>query len=208
MLGMRRREFISLLGGAAAAWPITARAHSRRKDAADGVVMPLAGDAEAQRRIMLWCSAPRPGLVRRSRPVIELPLRGWTSRAFARDRRQLVQYQSRRDHHPAAQPVEAAIKATTATIPIVMAWLVMLSDRGYVASLARPGGNVTGQTLIATGQSTKRLQLLQEVSLGINRVAVLWNRNASGHRLQLNEMRSCSPSVRHFFVVTADHNGD
>jgi len=65
------------------------------------------------------------------------------------------------------------IKATS-TIPIVMASVGDAVGGGYVASLSRPGGNVTGQTLIATGQSAKRLQLLKEVSLGINRVAVLW----------------------------------
>jgi putative tryptophan/tyrosine transport system substrate-binding protein len=92
----------------------------------------------------------------------------------------------------AAQPVEAAIKATS-TIPIVMASVGDAVGGGYVASLARPGGNVTGQTLVATGQSAKRLQLLKDVSPDINRVAVIWNRNASGHRLQFNEMEAAAP---------------
>jgi putative ABC transport system substrate-binding protein len=59
---------------------------------------------------------------------------------------------------------------------------------GYVASLARPGGNLTGLTLMATDQSAKRLELIKELSPGLARVAALWNGNASGHRLQMKEM--------------------
>jgi putative ABC transport system substrate-binding protein len=94
----------------------------------------------------------------------------------------------------AAQPVEAAMNATN-TVPIVMATVGDAVGAGYVASLARPGGNITGQTLIATGQSTKRLQLLKEVSPRIKKVAVLWNRNASGHRLQFGEMEAAAPTL-------------
>ena len=59
---------------------------------------------------------------------------------------------------------------------------------GYVASLARPGGNITGFTLVATEQSAKRLELIKEISPGLTRAAVLWNANASGHRRQWAEM--------------------
>ena len=59
---------------------------------------------------------------------------------------------------------------------------------GYVASLAHPGGNITGLTLMATDQSAKRLQLIKELTPAIVRIAVLSNANAAGHRLQLKEM--------------------
>ena len=87
----------------------------------------------------------------------------------------------------AAQPVEATRQATS-IIPIVMATVGDAVGSGYIASLARPGGNVTGLTLVATEQSAKRLQLIKEFAPNLVRVAVLWNKNASGHRLQLNEM--------------------
>ena len=87
----------------------------------------------------------------------------------------------------AAQPVEAARKATS-TVPIVMASVGDALGAGYIASLAHPGGNITGLTLVATEQSTKRLELIKEISQGMVRVAVLWNGNASGHRLQMKEM--------------------
>jgi putative ABC transport system substrate-binding protein len=94
----------------------------------------------------------------------------------------------------AAQPVEAARQATS-TVPIVMASVGDALGAGYVASLARPGGNITGLTLFATDQSAKRLQLIKQISPGIVRIAVLWNGNASGHRLQIKEMEQAVPAM-------------
>jgi putative tryptophan/tyrosine transport system substrate-binding protein len=64
---------------------------------------------------------------------------------------------------------------------------------GIVPSLARPGGNITGLTLIATEQSTKRIELIKEISPGLTRLAVLWHGNNASHRLQLKEMETASP---------------
>jgi putative ABC transport system substrate-binding protein len=94
----------------------------------------------------------------------------------------------------AAQPIEAARKATS-TIPIVMASVGDALGAGYIASLARPGGNVTGLTLVATDQSAKRLQLIKEISDRLDRLAVFWNANASGHRLQMKEMELAAPTL-------------
>jgi putative ABC transport system substrate-binding protein len=87
----------------------------------------------------------------------------------------------------AAEPVEALHRATT-SIPIVMASVGDAVGAGYVGSLAHPGGNITGLTLVATDQSAKRLQLIKELLPAATHVAVLWNANASGHRLQIKEM--------------------
>ena len=59
--------------------------------------------------------------------------------------------------------------------------------------MARPGGNITGQTLVATEQSAKRLDLIKQIYPGLARVAVLWNPHASGHRLQMKEMELAVP---------------
>ena len=191
---MKRREVIAVLGGAAAAWPITARGQPPQRMRRIGVLMPLAeGDAEAQRRITALVQALQDlGWSAEQGLSLEIRYADGKPELLPVLADQLVQSNVDVIITQAAQPVEAAIKATS-TIPIVMASVGDAVGGGYVASLARPGGNVTGQTLIATGQSTKRLQLLQEVSLGINRVAVLWNRNASGHRLQFNEMEAAAP---------------
>jgi putative ABC transport system substrate-binding protein len=61
--------------------------------------------------------------------------------------------------------------------------------------LARPGGNITGQTLVATDQAAKRLELLKKVSPDIKRIAVLSNLNASGHVRQRKEMDAAAPAL-------------
>jgi putative ABC transport system substrate-binding protein len=79
-----------------------------------------------------------------------------------------------------AQAVEVAKKATT-TIPIVMTSSQDAVGDGLVASLARPGGNVTGRSVYAPELTQKRIELLKEVVPGLSRVAVLWNvQNAGG----------------------------
>jgi putative ABC transport system substrate-binding protein len=190
---MKRREFITLIGGAAAAWPLMAQAQQMRRI---GVLMPLAeSDPEAQRRITAFVQALQDlGWFVGQTLSLETRYADGKPELLPMLAGQLVQSNVDVIITQAAQSVEAAMKATS-TMPIVMASVGDAVGGGYVASLARPGGNVTGQTLIATGQSTKRLQLLKEVSPGINRVAVLWNRNASGHRLQFGEMEAAAPRL-------------
>jgi putative tryptophan/tyrosine transport system substrate-binding protein len=191
---MNRRGFISLLS--AAAWPLAARAQQSERVRRLGLLQGLAADdPEWQRRFGAF-KAGLQGL-------------GWTEG-------QNITFEGRfADGKPerlpalaaelvranvdvivtnAAQPIEAARKATS-TIPIVMASVGDAVAAGYVASLARPGGNVTGLTLVATDQSAKRLQLLKEIVPALVRVAVVWNGNASGHRLQLREMELVAPGL-------------
>jgi putative tryptophan/tyrosine transport system substrate-binding protein len=80
-----------------------------------------------------------------------------------------------------------AVKDATKTIPIVMAAVADPVGAGLVASLARPGGNITGLSMRMTELSGKRLQLLKEVASGIQRVGVLWNPVNDGNRLSWHE---------------------
>ncbi len=73
-----------------------------------------------------------------------------------------------------------AAKRATATIPIVATFVADPVGAGLVASLARPGGNITGLTTLAAGLSAKRLELLKAVVSGSTRIAVLWQRGALG----------------------------
>lgn len=107
----------------------------------------------------------------------------------------------------ASNAVEAARNATN-TIPIVMASVGDAVGSGYVASLARPGGNVTGLTLVATEQSTKRLALIKEISPDFARVAVIWNAAADGHRLQLKEMEPAAAVLGITLQSLPIRNGD
>jgi putative ABC transport system substrate-binding protein len=192
---MRRREFITLLGGAAA-WPLAARAQQADRVRRIGVLQGLAeSDPEWPRRFGAF-----------KQRLQEL---GWTEgRSVSFEFRfadgkperlpalaaELVQAHVDVILTNAAQPIEAARNATS-IIPIVMASVGDALGAGYVASLARPGGNVTGLTLVATDQSAKRLQLLKEIVPNLVRVAVFWNGNASGHRLQLQEMERATPEL-------------
>ena len=91
----------------------------------------------------------------------------------------------------AAEPVAVARKATQ-TIPIVMASVGDAIGSGFIDSLARPGGNTTGLTLVATVQSAKRLELIREIVPRLTRAAVFWNGNAIGHQLAMKEMEQAA----------------
>ena len=158
---MRRREFMALVGGAAA-WPLAARAQQPERVRRIGVLMPIArADLEAQKRIGAFVQA--------------LEKLGWLEgKAIAFEMRYADGKPERQpalaNEHVkanvdvivthAAQPIEAVRKATS-TIPIVMATVGDALGAGYVASLARPGGNITGLTIFATEQSAKRLHLIK-----------------------------------------------
>ena len=92
-----------------------------------------------------------------------------------------------------------AIRATmqaTSTIPIVMASSVDAVGSGLVTSLGRPGGNVTGITIMLAEMSAKRLQLLKEAAPNVSRVAVLWNPALPWHPVMLKEVDAAAPSLR------------
>jgi len=89
----------------------------------------------------------------------------------------------------------AAVKQQTQTIPIVMANSTDPVGTGFVASLARPGGNVTGNSTISPELSGKRLELLREVVPGLSRVAFLWNPDLRGAVLDYNETEGAARSL-------------
>jgi putative ABC transport system substrate-binding protein len=189
---LRRRYFIALLGGAAIAsmlWPPSLSAQQTARLRRIGVLLGVSpSDTEWLRRVASFTQA--------------LHLLGWTE---GRNVAFEIRYaEGKLDRLPAlvaeliqanvdivvtqgSEPVQAARKATD-TIPIVMAAVGDAVGAGFVASLARPGGNVTGLTLVATEQSAKRLELLKEILPRLARVAVLWNSNNVGVRLQIKEM--------------------
>jgi putative ABC transport system substrate-binding protein len=193
MLNMKRREFITLLGGAATAWPLAAWAQQTERIRRIGVLLLVsAGDAEFQRRAAVLRQA-----------LGEL---GWTEKNTTFEFRFA---EGKLDQLPAlaAELVRAkvdvivtqgtdstlAVRQATSTIASVMASIGDAVGIGIVPSLARPGGNITGLTLVATEQSTKRLELIKEISPGLARLAVLWNGNNASHRLQLKEMETATP---------------
>ena len=172
---MRRREFITLLGGAAA-WPLDARAQRPERMRRIGFLHGLAkSDPEDQARI----AALQQGLA----------ALGWVEgRNISIDHRfascdpahaQTIVTEMVRTAPDLivgqSTPVVAALKQATSTIPIVFALLNDPVGQGLIASLARPGGNITGFTLFDFPITGKWLELLKEVASGVDRAAVIFN---------------------------------
>ena len=170
---MRRREFIALVGGAAVAWPVAARAQQPRKWR-----IGFLGTATASGSAS-WVGALREGLrdlgyVEGKNLVIEFR---WAEDKYERLpglAAELVRLKVDVivTH---ATPGGRAAKAATTTIPIVMAIVADPVATGIVASLARPGGNVTGMTGINDEVAAKRLELLKGTFPRTRQVAVLLN---------------------------------
>jgi putative ABC transport system substrate-binding protein len=95
-----------------------------------------------------------------------------------------------------ATPAIRIAKKQTATIPIVMAGVTDPVANGFVASLARPGANVTGLTHISPDLSGKRLELLKEVFPRLLRVGVLWNPNQPGQPAAFKDMHAAAQALK------------
>jgi len=94
-----------------------------------------------------------------------------------------------------ATPEVQAAQQATRKIPIVMVAVVDPVTSGFVASLARPGGNITGLSLLSAELSGKRLELLKEVVPGVSRVAVLWNPNNPSNALQIGATKVAAQAL-------------
>jgi putative ABC transport system substrate-binding protein len=190
---VNRRSFISLLGGAAA-WPITARAQQSSKSPTIGFLGQATPSAQS-----LWTAA----FLQRLREL------GWTEgRTVALDFR-WAEGRAERFAEIAAEfarrkvdvivtagtePVLAAKRATT-TIPIVFAAAGNPVGTGLVASLARPGGNVTGLSNQATDLASKRLEILRDALPDLRRLGVLANAESRIGVFELNEARAAANAL-------------
>ena len=191
-----RRQFTFTLGSVAAVWALGAQAQQPDPVKRVGILQGLAAsDVEWSRRFDAFRGHLRElGWMEGRNVAFELRFADAKPERLPALAAELIRANVDVIVTNAAQPVEAARQATS-TVPIVMASVGDALGAGYVASLARPGGNITGLTLFATDQSAKRLQLIKQISPSIVRIAVLWNGNASGHRLQIKEMEQAVPAM-------------
>jgi putative ABC transport system substrate-binding protein len=174
---VKRRQFITLLGGAAAAWPLAARAQKPGKLFRIGYLnAAIAGALPVEQR------------------AIAAFITGLTERGLVQDKDFVIEYRYG-DNRPdrlaevAAELVDLkvdvlvtvgtlaplALKRATSTIPIVLTSGGDPVGSGLVDSLARPGSNITGLSLMVPDIGGKRLEMLQELLPAMRRVAVIWN---------------------------------
>src|SRR5262245_51849848 len=167
-----RRKFLAALGGAAAAWPLAARAQQGEKKYTVGI---LSAGGENTALSAAFADALRElGWVEGRNVVFEYRYAENRPERLPELAADLVRLKV--DVIAAAGTLAPlAAKRATATIPIVMTAAGDPLGSGLVASLARPGGNVTGMSLMAPDLGGKRLELLKEVLPRLSRVAVLWN---------------------------------
>ena len=194
---MKRRNFITLLGGAAAAWPLAARAQQREQVRRIGVLVPYtADDAEVQARVGAFLQ--------------ELQQSGWTIGRNVRIdirwaggkrddiRRHAAELVALRPDVILAQggSTLGPLLQATRTVPIVFPGIVDPVGAGFVDSLARPGGNVTGFMSMEYSTAGKRLELLKQVAPNVARVEVLRDSTQGSGNSQFAVIQGAAPLLR------------
>jgi putative ABC transport system substrate-binding protein len=194
---MRRREFITLLGGTVALLPLAARAQQREQMKRIGMLLPAtADDPVFQARLAAFYQ--------------ELALLGWSIGRNVRIETRWATANASEIHRHATELAALApdvILATgdstvppllqaTRTVPVVFPVAADPVANGYVDSLARPGGNATGFMIFEYVMAAKWLELLKEIAPNVTRVAVLRDPASPSQTAQFGAMQAVAPSVR------------
>ncbi len=188
---MRRREFIALVGGIAVAWPLAARAQQPGKLPTVGFLGPNTRSAASE-----WVAA----LVQRLREL------GWIEGRTVTIEYRWVEGREERFAQVAAEFVRLKVdvivtsgtqaviasKQATSVIPIVFATAGDPVGNSLVASLAQPGGNVTGLATLAADLAGKRLELLREVAPGLGHLAIMGNVSNPFTVLEMGEVQAAA----------------
>jgi putative ABC transport system substrate-binding protein len=190
---MKRREFVTLLGGAAAAWPLAALAQPRTKTPTIGFLGSSSRSAQAS-----WIAA----FVQRLREL------GWVEGRTVTIEYRWAEGRTERFTEITAEYVRLkvdvivtagapalAAKKVTSTVPIVFAMGSDPVGSGLVTSLARPGGNVTGLSLQFTDLAGKRFEILRELVPGLRRVAILGNVGYPAAVLEMREAQAAAKAL-------------
>jgi putative ABC transport system substrate-binding protein len=194
---MKRREFMALLGGAAAGWPLTARAQQGERIRRIGVLLPTAADdKEYQTRLGAFLQA--------------MALLGWNiGRNMRIDTRWAGANPAEIRRHASelavlapdvivvhgSGPLRAVLQATR-TVPIVFPVAGDPVGSGLVDSLSRPGGNATGFMDFEFSLGGKWLELLKQIAPGVTRVGVLRDANLGSGTSQFAAIQTAAPSLQ------------
>src|SRR5262249_19408681 len=191
---MHRRSFFTLLGASAAAWPLAARAQQTGKVPTIGVLAPATSSVESQRVAVFVQRLRELGWIEGRTVAIEYRYAEGRSERTA----EIVAEFVRRNVDvifTGGTPPALAAKQATAAIPIVFAFTADPIGSGLVASLARPGGNVTGMSLQSIDTTGKRIELLREVVATLRSVAILGEIDNAGSHLEINEAQAAARSL-------------
>jgi putative tryptophan/tyrosine transport system substrate-binding protein len=191
---IRRREFISTLGSAVAVWPLATRAQQPERMRRIGVLMGVAEDAEGEARVNALQQGLRElGWIEGRNVSIDYR---WTAGDAKRVQTYAAELVGLSPDVIVAQtpPVIAAMRQVSRSIPIVFAAVLDPVSHGFIDSLARPGGNLTGTANIEFPLVGKMLQMLNEVARGIVRAAIMFNTNQQ-YLVYIHLLRTASPTL-------------
>jgi ABC-type uncharacterized transport system substrate-binding protein len=188
---MTRRQFITLLGGTAVAWPLASRAQQPGKRPTIGYLGGTTASIESQRVAALLQQLREFGWVEGRNVAIEYRwVEGRNDRAvemaaeFVRLKVDVI--------ITIGTPAALAAKQATSVIPIVFTTVADPVGNGLVASLARPGGNVTGLSIQQTDLAGKRLELLRAVVPGLRALAILADADNPANLLEVGEVQAAA----------------
>jgi putative tryptophan/tyrosine transport system substrate-binding protein len=185
---MRRREFISLLGGTAAAWPLAARAQTPRKLPVIGLLIPGTRAAHGPWFDSLVQRLHEFGWVKGR--TVEIEYRYADGRPDRYDEIAAEFVRLKVNLIVTTGPAAQQVRRATSVIPIVLPLSGDPVAVGLAASLARPGGNVTGLSIMQPVLASKRLELLREVVPNIRRLAIMVNPGFLDVVLEANEVQA------------------
>jgi len=186
---MRRREFFAVLGGGAAAWPL--RLNAQPTSLATARVGVLTGaslsvPANARFRNAFVEALRQRGWEEAKNLILEMRAAEGRPERFAQLARELIALNLNVAVGSGSQGVQA-LRAVNSTIPIVMLDVSHPIEAGFISSLARPGGNITGVTPQLDEIDAKAMELLLEISPGINRVGLLYTPSNAGSALAMKQ---------------------
>jgi ABC-type uncharacterized transport system substrate-binding protein len=188
---VKRREFITLLASAAGAWPLAARAQQAPRAARLGYLAP-ASNPDLQQALLGGLRDL--GYVEGQNLAIEYRFMLGQSKSYDELAAELVRSAPDALVVVGTPPALAAKRQTT-TIPIIMGPAADPLRSGLVASLSRPGGNVTGVSLYGSEITRKRMEIFKEAVIGIQRIAVLGNAENPLHRFLWDDLQPIGPAL-------------
>jgi putative ABC transport system substrate-binding protein len=190
---MKRRDFLTLLGGAAG-WPLWARAQQRARVPTIGFLGQSTPSVESQRLAAFLKRLRELGWIEGRTVVIEYAWGEGSSERFAKIATDFVRLKVDVIVTSGTANVVAA-KQATSVIPIVFAVAGDPIANNLVASLARPGGNVTGLSTVATDLAGKRVELLREAIPGFRRLAIIGNVSNPLSVLEIGEVQAAADRI-------------